>query len=99
MITVVDYGRGNLFSLSNALTSIGAAHVVTSDPQEVASAEMLILPGVGAFGDAIETLRSRGLDAPIIERIAANVPFLGICVGCQLLLGWGREFGRRRAPL
>jgi imidazole glycerol-phosphate synthase subunit HisH len=93
MIAVVDYGRGNLFSLSQALRHIGADFEVTSDPERVARATKVILPGVGAFGDCINNLRSRGLDRPIGAAALSNVPLLGICVGCQILLETGEEFG------
>lgn len=94
MITVIDYGRGNLFSLAQALMCVGAEHRITSDPQALSSAERIIFPGVGAFGDAAAGLRHRGLEAPLIDAAARNVPILGICVGCQLLLDEGEEFGR-----
>jgi glutamine amidotransferase len=96
MITIIDYGRGNLFSLAQALSSVGAAHRITSEPSVLASAARIVFPGVGAFGDAAEGLRSRGLEAPLIEAAGRGIPILGICVGCQLLLDEGEEFGRHR---
>jgi glutamine amidotransferase len=96
MISVIDYGRGNLFSLAQALAHIGAAHRITSDPQVLLASERIIFPGVGAFGDAAEGLRTRGLEAPLRRAAGRGVPVLGICVGCQLLLEHGEEFGRHR---
>lgn len=93
MITVVDYGRGNLFSLGQALHHLGVAHIVSGDPADLDRAERIIFPGVGAFGDAMAGLRSRGLVEPLRAAAERGVPVLGICVGCQLLLSRGEEFG------
>ncbi len=93
MIAVVDYGRGNLFSLSQALTHVGGQHQITSDHALMASAAAVILPGVGAFGDAAAALRERGLFQPLQDYAAQGRPLLGICVGCQLLMSVGEEFG------
>lgn len=93
MIAVVDYGRGNLFSLGQALRHLGVAHTVSSDPADLDRAERIIFPGVGAFGDAMEGLRARGLVTPLRAAAERGVPILGICVGCQLLLSRGEEFG------
>jgi glutamine amidotransferase len=93
MILVLDYGRGNLFSLGEALRHVGADFEVSGDPARVAAAERIVFPGVGAFGDAMEGLRQRGLVGPLKEAAARGVPILGICVGCQLLLSRGEEFG------
>ena len=93
MIVVVDYGRGNIFSLSHALRKIGVDHVVSEKPEDVEAADMVILPGVGAFKDAAEGLRARGLFDPIRDYALRNRPFLGICVGYQLLMSVGTEFG------
>jgi glutamine amidotransferase len=94
VIVVVDYGRGNLFSLGQALRHLGAAHTVSSDPAEVVAAERIVLPGVGAFGDAMKGLAERGLVEPLKHVATRGTPFLGICVGCQVLLSAGEEFGR-----
>ena len=93
MIAVVDYGVGNLFSLVSSLKSIGADVVVTGDAEVINSADKIILPGVGAFGDAIEKLRATGLDKVVVERAKAGVPLLGICLGMQLLFSSSLEYG------
>ena len=93
MITVVDYGRGNLFSIGQALRHLGAAFEVSSAPDAVIAAERIIFPGVGAFGDAMAGLRERGLVEPLKAAARAGTPILGICVGCQLMLSRGEEFG------
>ena len=94
MIVVVDYGRGNLFSLGQALRQLGADHVISDDPDVLARAERIIFPGVGAFGDAMAGLRERGLVEPLRAAVLSGTPILGICVGCQLLLTRGEEFGQ-----
>lgn len=93
MIVVVDYGRGNLFSIGQALRHLGAAHEISADPERLVRAERIVFPGVGAFNDAMRGLEARGLVAPLKAAIAAGTPILGICVGCQLLLSQGEEFG------
>ncbi|MDP3541396.1 MAG: imidazole glycerol phosphate synthase subunit HisH [Elusimicrobiota bacterium] len=93
-VAVVDYGRGNLFSISRALAHLGAEARVTADPAEIASAGRLILPGVGAFGDGMENLRERGLVEPLKAYAATGRPLLGICLGMQLLMDESEEFGR-----
>lgn len=95
MIAVVDYGRGNLFSLSQALRHLGAEHDVTEDPAHVALATQIILPGVGAFSDAMDRLAKRNLVAVLREAASRGVPFLGICLGMQLLTDASEEFGSR----
>ena len=85
MITVIDYGMGNLRSVSKALESLGASVRVSSRPEDAASAEKLILPGVGAFPAAMKELAARGLIEPIKAAIASGKPYLGICLGLQLL--------------
>ncbi len=93
MIAVVDYGVGNLFSLCCSLDAIGAKSVVTSDPEIIKSADRIILPGVGAFGDAAEKLRSTGLDKVVIDEARAGKPIFGICLGMQLLFEKSYEYG------
>lgn len=93
MITIVDYGSGNLRSVQKAFERIGAAAVITTDPNVVAESTRLVLPGVGAFGDAIRAIRDRGLEEPILAHIRADRPFLGICMGLQLLFQRGTEGG------
>ncbi len=84
-VTVVDYGMGNLYSVSNALAAVGAEPVITGDKDVIAKAEKIILPGVGAFGDCMNNLEKSGLVPVIMEALHKNKPFLGICLGMQLL--------------
>lgn len=93
MIAIVDYGVGNLFSLLCSLESLGLKAKVTSDPAEIRSADRVILPGVGAFGDAAEKLRFSGLDTIVIEQAEHGKPLLGICLGMQLLFEKSYEYG------
>jgi glutamine amidotransferase len=93
VIAIIDYGVGNLFSLSSSFKSIGADTVVTGDPEIIRKAEKLILPGVGAFRDAAEKLRKSGLDKVIIEETAKGKPLLGICLGMQMLFEKSFEYG------
>lgn len=93
MITIVDYQMGNLRSVQKAVERAGVPARITSDASEIASAERLILPGVGAFGDAIAEIRSRDLESPIKDFLAADRPFLGICLGLQMLFEQGFEHG------
>lgn len=92
-ITVVDYGRGNLFSLARALVHLDVHHLVTSSPSDVESADCLILPGVGAFKDAMLGLHDRSLVEPLKAAVARKTPLLGICLGMQILASRGEEFG------
>ena len=93
MIAIVDYGVGNLFSLKSSFARIGAEAVVTGDASLLLAADRVILPGVGAFGDAMDKLRDSGL-AGTVRQVAANgVPLLGICLGMQLLFERSYEFG------
>ncbi len=85
MIVVVDYGMGNLRSVSKALDTLGASVRITNEPALIERAQKLIVPGVGAFGAAVTELERRGLVAPIIAAIRRQVPYLGICLGLQLL--------------
>lgn len=93
MIAIIDYGVGNLFSLRCSLEKIGAEVTVTSDPLVIAAADKLILPGVGAFGDAIAKLRDSGLDILIRNLAAAGKPVMGICLGMQMLFEQSFEYG------
>ena len=93
MIGIIDYGVGNLFSLRRSLEYVGAQAVVSGDEAVLRSAEKLILPGVGAFGDAAAKLRATGLDRLVLEEAAAGKPLLGICLGMQLLFEESEEYG------
>ncbi len=93
MIAIIDYGVGNLFSLSSSLRSLNLESCVTADPDIIRSADKIILPGVGAFGDAIDKLRATGLDQTVLEEAGRGKPLLGICLGMQLLFEKGYEFG------
>ena len=96
MIAIIDYGMGNLRSVQKAIEKVGHQAVVTSDPAQVAAADKVVLPGVGAFEDAIGELRRLELARPVIEAIDAGKPFLGICLGLQLLFDMGHENGRHQ---
>jgi len=93
MIAIVDYGMGNLRSVEKAIARSGAAVKVTSDPQEILSARGVVLPGVGAFGACMQNLESRGLADTMRRAVASGKPFLGICLGLQLLFEESEEFG------
>ncbi len=93
MIVIVDYGMGNLRSVHKALERVGFQASVTQDPAEVKKAAGLIVPGVGAFKKAMENLQELGLVNPIIEFVESGKPFLGICLGLQLLFSGSDEFG------
>lgn len=93
MIAIVDYGVGNIFSLYKAFEYIGIDAVLTSDPQIIAKADKIILPGVGAFGDAAQKLRESGLAEVVIEQAKAGKPLLGICLGMQMLFEKSYEYG------
>lgn len=96
MITIVDYQMGNLRSVQKGIERIGGEAKISSDPNEIASAEKLILPGVGAFGDAMEEIRRRDLESPIKEFVDSGKPFFGICLGLQLLFERGFEHGEHK---
>lgn len=96
VVTIVDYGRGNLFSVSRAIEMAGGTPVTTSDPDQIARAGWLLLPGVGAFGDAIAGLRERGLIEPLQAFATSGRPLLGICLGMQLLADISHEFGEHQ---
>ena len=93
MIAIVDYGVGNLFSLKSSFAAINAEAVVTADPQVLRDSERILLPGVGAFGDAADKLRASGLDRIVVEQAGLGKPILGICLGMQLLFDRGLEYG------
>ncbi len=93
MIAIVDYGVGNLFSLNSSLTAIEEDNIITSDKDVIQKADKIILPGVGAFSDAISKLRSTGLDKVIIDQAKSGKPILGICLGMQLLFDKSFEYG------
>ncbi len=93
MIAIVDYGVGNLFSLKSSLAAIGAEAVVTGRAEDLRRAGHILLPGVGAFGDAAEKLRAAGLDTVVAEEAGRGKPLLGICLGMQLLFEKSFEYG------
>ena len=93
MIAIVDYGVGNLFSLRCSFAAVGHEAEVTSDPEILRAADKVVLPGVGAFGDAAEKLRRTGLDRAVTEEAARGKPLLGICLGMQLLFERSFEHG------
>ena len=96
MIAIIDYGVGNLFSLTSSFKAIGADTVVTGDPEIIKKADKLILPGVGAFGDAAEKLSACGLDKVIKNEAENGKPLLGICLGMQLLFEKSYEYGEHK---
>lgn len=91
MICIIDYGAGNLKSVSNALTYIGVENTVSADREEILSADRIILPGVGAFGDAMASLKKCGLVNTVYDVIESGKPFMGICLGMQLLFEDSQE--------
>ena len=93
MIAIVDYGVGNLFSLKSSFAEIGADVTVTSDAEVIRSSDKIILPGVGAFGDAADKLRQSGLDKVVIEETQKGKHLMGICLGMQLLFEKSFEYG------
>jgi len=93
-VHIVDYGIGNLHSVARAIEKVGSKAVITSDQDRIAAADFLLLPGVGAFHPCISNLREAGLAEPIFEFVRRGGPFLGICVGMQLLFDYSTEFGR-----
>ena len=106
MVSIIDYGVGNLFSLRSSFAAIGVEAEVTSDPETIRRADRVILPGVGAFGDAADKLRETGLDRVVREEAAHGKPLMGICLGMQLLfdlkipqMGWNALKIVRESPL
>lgn len=93
MLAIVDYGVGNLFSLKSSVAAIGADAVITGDAETILNAERIILPGVGAFGDAVDKLRATKLDRAVIRAAGNGTPLLGICVGMQMLFEKDYEYG------
>lgn len=91
MIAIIDYDAGNIKSVEKALQYLGQDVKITDDPQEILAADKVILPGVGAFGDAMDNLRRKGLDQVIYQVVEKKTPFLGICLGLQLLFERSEE--------
>lgn len=94
MIAIVDYGIGNLGSVTKGLRHVGAETVLSGDPGVLKAAEALVLPGDGAFGATMDEIRGRGLTGPILAAVAAGRPLLGICIGMQVLFEESEEHGR-----
>ena len=91
MIAIIDYGAGNMQSVEKALRHLGCQCQITADPGELAAAQAAVLPGVGAFGDAMGQLRARGLEESIRQFVSSGKPFLGICLGLQILFEESEE--------
>ena len=96
MITIVDYGVGNLYSLRCSLEAIGQETHISAEPEEIRQADRIILPGVGAFGDAAEKLRRNGMNQALLEAAGNGTPLLGICLGMQLLFERSYEYGEHK---
>ncbi len=92
-IVILNYGIGNLRSVQKAFEKVGAVAEISADPQRVREAERLVLPGVGAFADCMQKFNAAGLREPLLEHLAREKPFLGICVGMQMLFSTGTENG------
>ena len=95
-VTIIDYGMGNLRSVEKAFSAVGGRPEVTGDPGRVRHSPRLVLPGVGAFGDAMRNLREARLDEAILESLGSGIPLLGLCLGLQLLFDESEEFGSHR---
>lgn len=93
MIAIIDYNVGNLHNLKNAMDYLGVPCAIVTSAEEIAAADRILLPGVGAFHPAMEHLRKAGLEKVVRDRVRAGVPFLGVCVGMQLLFDEGEEDG------
>ena len=96
MIVIVNYGVGNLFSLASSLSSLGFDSIVSDKKEDIIRADKIILPGVGAFGDAIEKLNASGLVPTILQEVNKGKPMLGICLGMQLLFDKSYEYGEHQ---
>ncbi len=95
-VAIIDYGLGNLFSINQACEHAGLAPIITADVNIISSADALILPGVGAFGDAMQSLHQNNLIEPILDFVHTGKPFMGICLGMQLLFTESEEFGQHK---
>jgi glutamine amidotransferase len=95
-VSIIDYGMGNLFSVQQACEYAGLTALITSDKEMIMKSDAVVLPGVGAFGDAIDNLKERDLISPIKEFIASKRLFVGICLGMQLLMSESDEFGKHK---
>jgi glutamine amidotransferase len=95
-IAIIDYGMANLRSVQKAFEQVGVRAQIISEPEQIDRADKVVLPGVGAFQDAVATLRDRKLDQPILRHIEKGKPFLGICLGLQMLFEVGYEDGEHR---
>lgn len=93
MIAIIDYGMGNLRSVQKALQFVGQEAVVTDDIKVIEKADKILLPGVGAFGDAIKTIKTKGFDKVIYDGVKSDKPFLGICLGMQMVFDKSYEYG------
>lgn len=91
MLAIIDYGAGNIGSVTKAFSYIGCENIVTSDPKVLLAADAAVMPGVGAFGDAMASLREKGLEGAVKGFIASGKPFLGICLGMQILFSGSEE--------
>ncbi len=96
MVAIIDYGVGNLFSLKSSFAAIGEDAIVTDAPEKLRAADRLILPGVGAFGDAAAKLRESGLDEILMQEVEKGKPLMGICLGMQMLLDRSFEYGEHK---
>jgi imidazole glycerol-phosphate synthase subunit HisH len=93
MITIIDYGMANLGSVRKAFENVGAEVKISANPEDLRESSHIVLPGVGAFGDAMKNIRAIGMDEAILEAVSEGIPFLGICLGLQVLFAEGEEKG------
>ena len=96
MVGIIDYGVGNLFSLRSSFEAIGTSVVVSSDPEELRKADHILLPGVGAFEDAVQKLRATCMDEMVFEAVREGKPLMGICLGMQMLFERSFEYGEHQ---